>query len=268
MKRISKTVDFMLSRTVIFVLAFIWCRYYINSLWLSPLSALGITVLLSLVLFLFSRSRKAKKDITAAERKHMEQVINEFMYSVNRKNIEFFYNLIKDQYPATLLADCLLTENNKVKTLIFTHFTYAPLSEDALREIFILNSGYKAERIIVFTNSFTDKTKNAAALLDTEIILMNAENTYSFLKEFNMYPVIILKAAQPIKRKPIKTLLKFAFAKSKAKAYLLCSAVMLFCSFIVPYNLYYLIFATITLIFSLICFIDFKFKQESDKSLL
>ncbi len=268
MNKISRVIDFLISRTVIFTLAFIWCRYYLNSLWLAVLSAAGITLLACLILFLISRAKNARKSATKAEQIHMQQVMTEFMYSTNKQNVEYFYKLIKNEYAATLLPDCVLCENNKIKTLLFTRFKYAALSPDDIREFYIECRRFNAQRAIVFASDVSDKARSAASgLTDAEIILMNAENTYKFLKEFNMYPVITVKTA-PEKRRKIKTLLKFAFSRNKVKTYLWGAGIMLLCSFAVPYNLYYLISATVMMVCALISFINPAFVRDPEKSLL
>ena len=268
MKKITRVFDFILSRAIIFALAFIWCRYYIKPVYLSVAAALGATFILSLILFLISRPKKRKTAISGVEKEHMNDVINQFMYSSNRQNSEYFYGLIKNEYPATLLPECIVTENNKVKTLMFTRFTIAPAIPDDIREIIIECRKYGAKRAIVFCGAFSDKAKETAGKIEgIEIVLMNAENTYGFLKDFNLYPAITIETTQK-RRKPLKVFFKYAFSRTKVKAYLWGAAIMLLGSFFVLYNLYYLISATVFLFFALLSFISFKFKQEPEKSLL
>ena len=266
--KIRRIFDFILSRAIIFALAFIWCRYYIKPVYLSAAAALGVTFILSFILYLISRPKKRRTAVTGAEKEHMNEVINQFMYSLNRQNIEYFYNLIKNEHPATLLPECIVAENSKGKTLMFTRFTIAPLIPDDVRETIIECRRYGAKRAIVFCNSFSDKAKETAGKIEgIEIILMNAENTYGFLKQFNLYPAITIETTQK-RRKPFKVFFKFAFSRTKVKAYLWGAAIMLLGSFFVRYNLYYLISATAFLFFALLSFINFKFKQEPEKNLL
>lgn len=267
-KNFTRIFDYILSRIVIFALSFIWCRYYLDSLFLSVLASAGITLCISFIFALILKPGKRRKAVSKAVRQHREEVINQFMYSTNQRNIEYFYNLIKTEYHAALLPECILSENKKVKTLIFTRFRLLPANQDDIREVITECRCYGAERAIVFGSAFNDKAKETALKIEgLEVVLMNAESTYNFIKELGAYPVIAVKTTQN-KRKPLKVFFKFAFSRTKVKAYLLGAAIMILCSFLVRYNLYYLISATAFLFFALLSFINFGFKREPEKSLL
>ena len=268
MKNYTRIFDFILSRTVIFALAFIWFRYYLDSFLLTCMAAAGITVGISFIIFLVTAPKARKAGISGAEKQHMKEVINQFMYSENNRNIEYFYNIIKNEYPSALLPGCIITENDRMKTLIFTRFTFSSASPDDIREAVIECRRYNVARAVIFCNSYSLKAKEISSEIEGfEIILMDAANTYRFIKEFNMYPVIEIKTAKKTHR-AIKVLYKTAFSRAKVKAYLFGAVIMLLGSFFVRYNLYYLISATVFLFFALICLIDFKFKKEIERNLL
>jgi len=268
MKNFKRVFEFVFSRALIFALAFIWCRYYISSLLLSVAAALGVTFAVSILLFLVTSPHKRKAAVSAAENELMDEVINQFVYSANRRNIEYFFDLVKREHPATLLPDCIITENNNVKTLMFTRFTLDPVSPDEIRDVIIECRRYGTRRAVVFGTAFSDKAKEIAEKIEgIEVVPMDKERTYGFIKEFGLFPAIAVKTRQK-KRTPLKVFFKFAFSRAKTKAYLFGAAVLLIGSLFVRYNLYYLISATAFLFFALISFINFKFKAEPEKSLL
>ena len=266
--KIRRVIEFIFSRAVIFALAFIWCRYYIKSLPLSAAAALGATVAVSILLLLIARPKKRKVAVSGAEKEHMNEVMNQFMYSVNQRNIEYFYDLVKREYHATLLPECIISETDKVKTLMFTRFTIAPVAPDDIRNVIIECRRYGAHRAIIFGTSFNEKAKETAALIEgIEIVLMDAENTYNFIKEFGLFPAIVVKTAQK-KRKPFKVFFKFAFSRTKVKSYMFGAGVMLLGSLFVRYNLYYLISASAFLFLALLSFVNLRFKQEPERPLI
>ena len=268
MKNFKHVFDFVLSRAIIFALAFIWCRYYINSLLFSAAAALGLTFAISILLLLIVRPKKRKAALTGAEKEHMNEIINQLIYSVNQRNIEYFYDLIKHERNATLLPECIICEDNKVKTLMFTCFTITPATPDEIREAIIECRRYGAQRAVVFGTAFSDKAKEIASKIEgIEIELMNAESTYGFIKDTGLYPAIVVKTKQK-KRISFNVFFKLAFSRAKVKAYLFGASVLLLGSFFVRYNLYYLISASAFLLFALLSFINFKFKQTPEKNLL
>ena len=90
---------------------------------------------------------------------------------------------------------------------------------------------------------------------------------FKLLKVYDFYPekVIELKQSQKI---TINDLLAYSLNKKRTKGYFLASCIMLFSSFLVKYNLYYIIFSTLLLILSLISFINPKFNKKISENIL
>jgi len=266
MNYISKALDFVLSRAVIFALAFIWCRYYLKSLSTVILASAAITAGASLLLLLFSRPKKRRAALSKTERTQQENAINQLMYSTNRQNTEYFYKLLKNEHNVTLLPECVLSENNGAKALIFARFRFAPALPDDVREIIAECRRYGAAQAVFFGSAFSEKAKDAALKVGSvDIAFMDAAETYAFLKRHGAVPENKVEMRQK-GRKPLKAFFKSAFSRTKAKAYLWGAAIMLLCSFFVPYNLYYLISATAFLCFAFLSFLNLGFTRETERN--
>ncbi|MDR1093382.1 MAG: hypothetical protein LBL66_04465 [Clostridiales bacterium] len=260
---ISSWVDFILSRTVIFVLAFIWIRFYADGIWVAVFAALAVTVLCSMVLSFLSRRKKRKKDLTGKDLKHAETVMTQLMFMENARVLAFFAEFLKKHYRCMATGECVLAETGAEATLIFTSFRHEPLSPDGLARIYIAAGKYSADKILIFTNGFAPAAADAARrFAKPRVILQNAADTYKFLKTYETFPDVTVKLNPPKNRKKFKVLLAVALAHRNAKGYLFGALFMVFGSFFIRYNLYYLISASAFMTLALLCRVNFKFKSE------
>ncbi|GHV00971.1 hypothetical protein FACS1894211_09710 [Clostridia bacterium] len=264
MNTISSWIDFILSRAVIFVLAFIWIRYYADGLWVAVFAASAVTALVSLILSLLSRRKKKKKDLSAKDIKHAESVMTQLIFMENTRVLSFFAAFLKKHYNCMSTGECVLAETGAEATLIFTAFKHAPLSPDDLARVYIAAQKYSADKILIFTNGCAPATTEAARRLQKpRAILQNAADTYKFLKAYETFPEITVQVEPPKRRKKFKFLLAAALSRKNAKSYLFGALFMVAGSFFIPYNLYYLMSASVFLSLALLCCINFKFKTES-----
>lgn len=253
MTKLSRVFDFVLSRFIILSLAFIWIRYYVSSAWLSLLYALAATAAISLLSALvFGKSRRRKR-LNAEEAKAVEHTMTQFIFSSKEKNLNFFYNILKAQYHTVIMPECLIVENGSTKILVFTFFSHNKMGLEDFTKAYVAASKYAADKIIYFTGGFTPSVADTAARIeDVKVTVLDARETYAFLKEYDTFPESAVSLAKPKKRSAFRGLLSAAFSRRNVKGYLFGAAVMLAGSFFVGYNIYYLVSASVLLAFGLI----------------
>ena len=108
------------------------------------------------------------------------------------------------------------------------------------------------EILIVICNEIFNNL-NTKILNNLEIkFVMKNELFENYFLAHRIYPDCAnLKVEKP-KIKFID-LIKNFFVPSKAKSYFLCGLVLIFSSIILPFHIYYLIFGSVLLLFSIIC---------------
>lgn len=89
---------------------------------------------------------------------------------------------------------------------------------------------------------------------DKKIVLLDSKATFiKLVKPYNFYPEDLKEIEFSTKPK-FKEILKASISKKRAKGYLVASLILLFSSFIIRMNIYYVVFSSILLLLSLVSF--------------
>ena len=94
------------------------------------------------------------------------------------------------------------------------------------------------------------------------ILLITKEKLFiDYFSKYQIYPDES-KINTSITKLKFKDILNGLFIPEKAKSYFFCGLILIFSSIILPYHLYYIIFGSLLLIFSIICKILPKIRQN------
>ncbi len=270
MKFSISTVFSMLFRiSLIFLISFIWARYYIDSLYLAIFVSALATIMIDIFIKLLSTKHQTSLSLKKKELEKIEDCRNSFLFGEEKQTLDFYYKLAKSKHEATKKKEYILIEHdNGEKIVLFPFYTYRKFAIDDL--IFCINKikNIGCTKLVICTNEYDGTVNKFADKISLNILILNCEQTYlKLLKVYDFYPekIIELKTSQ---KNSIKDLLAYSLNKKRTKGYFLASCIMLFSSFLVKYNIYYIIFSTLLLILSLISFINPKFNKKISENVL
>ena len=102
---------------------------------------------------------------------------------------------------------------------------------------------------------------NTKIFINQEIHIITKSTLYDkFFKKYNVFPESD-HINKSITKFSFKEIIKSFFSPQKSKGYFFCGFVLIFSSIILPFHIYYLVFGSLLLIFSLICKILPKLKN-------
>ncbi len=101
---------------------------------------------------------------------------------------------------------------------------------------------------------------NANIFLDKKINFIDKFTLYQLFKKHNIYPKCDNIKTDHDKIRFVE-ILKHMFVPAKAKGYFLCGLVIIFSSIILPYHIYYLVFGSVLMLFSIACKLMPKFSN-------
>ena len=196
----------------------------------------------------------------------MEDIKNTFIFMSNIDAVDFFYKLALSKHKATKTKKYLSIDENK-KTIIIPYFKSENLSLDKLIEL----NNYapkNASKIIILCTEYDSKLLTVLDNFNTKTILLNYKETYfELLKEYEFYPEITIN--KKIKDKiSFKQLFLISFNKKKTKGYITSALFIIFASIFAPYKIYYLIVATILLIFAILCKCEKLFNKQTKEPII
>ena len=268
---ILKFFNLLFRISLIFLICFVWVRYFTPSLSLSLIYTALLTLSVELLIHVFLTRKQAKFNLKKDEEKLAEKISSNFIYDPTLA-VSYFYNLAKINYNAKKNKNFIvlwrkgsnetLEQNNEdnlsekaEKTVIYPLYSYNPLSPQNFVEIIRKIKTTNATKLIVCCYKVSNETVAIAKKTpNIKIILLDSKGCFlKLIKPHNFYPQNLKEIEFSTKPK-FKDVLKGSISKKRAKSYLISSLILLFSSFIVRMNIYYVIFSSILLALALVSF--------------
>ena len=241
-RRAVNFVDDLFKSFIIFVIVFIWFRYFLDSLALSLVLGVVTSLLISISL---KALKKKKIDSINLSRKQQLEIDDMATYLLLSNK-----NEILDIFNQTIMGAIIgryIIKDSKV---------YYPFFES---EIFSLNDLYRViktlpeniELEIIAINFDAKVEKVSKSLKSNKIILTSKDQMYTkYLLDKKLD--IKSKLSQSAKT-TFKDFLRLFVRPENSKGYLFSALYILLACLIIPQKLYYLIFASVLLVLALIC---------------
>lgn len=258
---ILKFFNLLFRIALIFMICFVWTRYFVEELSLALVYTAILTLAIELLIHIFLQKRERKFKLKKEEENLAEKISANFIFSPE-KAVDFFFELGKINYNATKNSKFVVLKRkveegeagSDEKTIIFPKYSFSPLSSQDIVEILRKTEKIGANKIVVCSNKISEEALAVSKKIkEIKIILLDSTGVFlKLIKKNNFYPKG-LKEISTKQKLGFKDFIKAAFSRSRAKGYIISALILLFSSFIVRTNIYYVVFSSILLIFSFIC---------------
>ncbi len=245
-------VDYIFKFCLFFILNLIWCLYIFNGFWsiflVSIVASIAEIVLIDIISIKKLKHIKPKTE----ELQHMENINTTFIFMAQEQVVDFFYKLCSTKHN-TVKTINHVEVLNETKTIVYPCFKNASLTSDDVIGFYNACNKNNVKKIIILCNKFeTDVITTTNKLAVKTIVLDYKQTYYSLLKKYEFYPPITIQNEQKLKN-GYKQILANAFNKKRTRGYVVSSIFIIFASFFVAYRIYYLIVASILLVFAIVC---------------
>ena len=262
--RISKVFDFLFGAVLLFFISFVWTRYFIHDFWLTMLISIIITFLIASIFHIVNRKKQEKLNISREEIKNAEMITTYFLLSSKQEILKTFFEKLDKKYNTKIKSDYMLV-NDKVLKPIYNTQT---ITDKEIMEIYLKVKDTSAKKIIITCKDASENCYDFVKLItNKEIIILTEYEAYENIFKPLSFDVPKIEAIQKNK-KNVNYYLAFALNKTRTKNYLIVSIFMLFASFILRYNIYYLIFSSITGLLALYSHFNTRFNSNNKKQYL
>ncbi|MBO5022101.1 MAG: hypothetical protein J6C53_01280 [Clostridia bacterium] len=268
MQKVLFIFQFILKTSLIFAIAFIWLRFYLNSLWLAIGISVAITLVVLWILGAINKKRGVKANLKIKEKEEAENMFLSLL--TDESPLSFFLNLAKSRHKNSKMIDdmILIEEEENENTILVPFIRLSPLSPDDINQILKKCSSFSASKIVITCNEYDKVCNSFIKNFTKDIVLIDKFETYALLyKEYDFYPEITQQYKKP-KKLTFKDILASAFNRSKTKSYLFCAMVFLVSSLWIKMNVYYCIMSSLLLLFALISFINPKYNKKKERKIL
>lgn len=127
-------------------------------------------------------------------------------------------------------------------------FDFDGVTKNRVAEIYKLLNGKHA---FIFAPEFSPEVRALANVFGGKITLMDGDDVYELFKKAEMLPPPQKEAKKQTKPQAFKTLMRTVFTRKRAPRYFLFGIAFMLFSFLVPFKLYYIIFGSVMMAFSL-----------------
>lgn len=282
-----KFINIIIRISLIFLICLVWIRYFIDQIWLVFLYTSLLTISIELIIHFISSKRKSQKSLKNEETKLAEQISTTFIFSPDSA-INYFYNLSKINYCAKKLSKYIVITDKKQndlkneiidknipkikeinKTILYPYYFYSQINPQNLVDILKNIEKQKATKLIICGYKIDSSTyKLAQKIKDIKIILLNSNDCFSkLIKPYNFYPQNLKNLTINDKLK-FKDILKLSISRKNSKGYFIASLLLLFSSFVVRLNIYYVVMSSVLLLLSLLSLFLPQNSQKFEENIL
>ena len=261
-----KTVNFIFSKILrillIFLLFFIWIRYYEDSLLWSVIYTTVLTFIFDFLLTFFTKKKDLKASMKKGEISKAEGYCNNFIFNGNAVAVDFYFELLGQNFTATKKTNYIIFESNGEKNVLFPYYKYDKMTIQDLVFVYEKVKKLSVNKIIICTNDVDQKTKELVSKLPIKFIILNKYETYeNIMKKYDFFPNSILNIDDSTKL-TFKNFLAYSFNKKRAKGYIFSSIILLISSLFVKSTIYYLVFSSILLLMAIFSYTNTLYNKK------
>lgn len=234
----------------IFLIIYLWINFFLRNLFLTFILSLVFSFACVFLLFYFFNKKHEKKIFNKNYLKDVEEKFLAFRLMSKNEKLYFLSKILKKDHDTKTEKNYVryIKHNFTIKIFVATHIE--KISEYDL--INLIEGVENVDVIQIVCNDFSPNI-NTQILANCKIEFITKRKLYDdFFLKYATFPNCE-KINTKLEKKKLKEIMKNFFIPQKAKSYFWCGLVLFFSSIILPYHYYYLIFATILLLFSVIC---------------
>lgn len=247
---------------LIFLIVFVWVRFYVNKLPLAILYTTLIAIIIEVCLnYILSKMLK-KRDLKSKEKEKREKMFYSLIIKKEEDVMSFFSKLFEEKYEIKKHKNFLKMTDEKGEIIFVPCFKLDPLMRQNIVDFM---KKIDKNKKVIFSCYVSEKgcREFVKQYGENEIIILEKDETYEkIFEKYNIFPEISEKV-EIKQKKDFKKLLEIAFSRDKTKGYFFSSIVVLFSTLIVRFNVYYAIMSTVLLVFALISFVIPMYRKKT-----
>lgn len=268
MKLILFVLQKFLKLSLIFLIFFIWLRFFTKSLWISIFISTIATIIVEIITFIFSNKNKSKESLKIKEKENAENMF--LSLSTSSTSLDFFLQLALSRHQNSNKKKeyIVINHRDKTKVILYPFLQLKKLTLNDVLKITSLISKDSPDKLVITCFEYEKEVIPFVRNFNFEIIVLDRFETYCHLyKEYDFYPEITMQYKKEGKLS-FRDLIAFSFNKARTKGYLFASFILFATSFFVKLNIYYCIVSSILLLFALISYINPKYNTKIDKEII
>ena len=260
---LGKILDFVLWGSLLFFVCFVWARYFLRDFWLAILLSAMITSFVMIISKLVSNKKMKRLEAELKKQKNASAISTHFLLMTKPEILKAFFEKLSTKYEVKTKSDFLIVNGKMLRPI----YTSKKIADKDIIESYKKAKTISAKKLIVCCKEADDTATEIVRIIkDCEIVLLTETEAYKNIFEPLNFDVPKIEETKK-EQKKWSDYLNIALSKERTKNYVLVSIFMLFSSFVLRYNVYYLVFASITALLAIYSHFNTKFNKKSQKLL-
>lgn len=232
----AKLIDYISITLLFFALTFVWTSLAFKNLAASLIASTAFSIIAIITVRKFTH--KDGKPYT------YDRLEFEFCIQGNKYVIDLLKSTIKNAQIESG-ENHILLEN----AILIANYKFSILSMSDMCQMCNLAKKLERQEVFVLCKGIDRRAFEVAVTRNVKVNQVKTKSVYRFLKKHNA-----LADLKPVKHKfSIKGLFEAIFSRRNFKSYIFSVCVLIFTAFLTPLKPYYLVFASLSLLFAIIC---------------
>ncbi|MDD4686331.1 MAG: hypothetical protein PHI76_03525 [Clostridia bacterium] len=267
MKTFNQIITTIIRISLIFLLFFIWVRYYVDSLVLTIIITSVLTLAFDFLLIYLNKKKNIKASLKKEEIAMAEGFCNNFIFNKKTTALNFYFQLLQKEFSPIKKTEFIIFEKNNKNFILFPYYKFNKLNGEDLVYVFNKVKSFDFDKVILCVNDVDANIKEIADKLPAKFIILNKYESYEkLMKKCNIFPSEIFNFNEKTNLK-FENFLELSLNKKRASGYIFASIVLLISSFFVKVTIYYLVMSSVLLLLSIFSFINPFYNKKLPESI-
>ena len=202
--------------------------------------------------------------MTEKDIENAENISTSFLLLKKAETLKIFEKKLGAKYTIKTKSDYLIINKNILRPIYSVH----TISSKEVLETYTKAKEESFEKLIIVCKKASEDAKETLKYFaETKCIILEEFDAYENIFKPLNFDVPTIKKTKKEKRKFVDYL-SFALNKQRTKNYLMISVFMLFSSFVLRYNIYYIVFASITTLLGLYSYFNKRFNSKKSTNIV
>ena len=250
--KVSSVVNLLARSFLVFLISYLWIGYYVRAAWAVFLLSFGITATVNTLFWWAGTRKNTRITLTREKREHMRRVILQLKFmSLSQTLLLFkraFMENAKEKAPQNeikkLAKKLVLSVEANSPNKIVNFFPLFHKEVNVAEVISCINSTAADATTWIASESFPPAIHTFIRTLKNPVHLIDGETAYEILAKSQTFPELTVRISTK-KRPTLREINDLIFSRVRFRNYVIMGTVILLTSFIVRFNIYYIIIATI-----------------------
>lgn len=268
MKTFNAVLSTILRVGLIFLLYFIWLRYFLHSLLWAVAIAITLTLTTDFLMQHIIKKKSVKKNLKKEELARAEGYANHFVFSDKKESLAFYFDLLSKNFQPVKRSDFIAFAKGEESCILYPFYKFNTLSVEDVILIFNKVKNTKADEILLCVNLVDENVKKIISKLPIKFVVLDKYETYEkLMKKFDTFPNSLFNFETNPKM-TFKGFLAYSLNRKKAGGYIFASFILLISSLFVKVTVYYLIMSSILLVLSIFSYTNTIFNKKLPENVL